>query len=83
FGERISLNQLYQEISDNLRTLAKLEKTQPHYRDFRTGDVRHSLADITKAKEILHYQPRYSVRDGLKEAVSWYVAEFNKVGSGK
>ncbi|EMP7719762.1 NAD-dependent epimerase/dehydratase family protein, partial [Acinetobacter baumannii] len=74
FGERISLNQLYQEISDNLRTLAKLEKTQPHYRDFRTGDVRHSLADITKAKEILHYQPRYSVRDGLKEAVSWYVA---------
>ncbi|EXD68138.1 wbgU [Acinetobacter baumannii 58452] len=83
FGERISLNQLYQEISDNLRTLAKLEKTQPHYRDFRTGDVRHSLADITKAKEILHYQPRYSVRDGLKEAVSWYVAELNKVGSGK
>ncbi|MFI7903031.1 NAD-dependent epimerase/dehydratase family protein, partial [Acinetobacter baumannii] len=70
FGERISLNQLYQEISDNLRTLAKLEKTQPHYRDFRTGDVRHSLADITKAKEILHYQPRYSVRDGLKEAAS-------------
>lgn len=78
FGERISLNQLYQEISDNLRTLAKLEKTQPHYRDFRTGDVRHSLADITKAKEILHYQPRYSVRDGLKEAVSWYVAGQSK-----
>ncbi|MFX4693534.1 LPS biosynthesis protein WbpP, partial [Acinetobacter baumannii] len=83
FGERISLNQLYQEISDNLRTLAKLEETQPHYREFRTGDVRHSLADITKAREVLHYQPRYSVRDGLKEAVSWYVAEFNKVGFGK
>lgn len=83
FGERISLNQLYQEISNNLKSIAKLEETQPHYRDFRTGDVRHSLADITKAREVLHYQPRYSVRDGLKEAVSWYVAEFNKVGSGK
>ncbi len=83
FGERISLNQLYQEISKNLKLVAELEKTQPHYRDFRAGDVRHSLADITKAREILHYQPEYSVRDGLKEAVSWYVAEFNKVEFGK
>ncbi|WP_180159092.1 NAD-dependent epimerase/dehydratase family protein [Acinetobacter sp. YH01026] len=83
FGERITLNQLYQEISSNLKLIAKLEETQPHYRDFRAGDVRHSLADITKAREILHYQPEYSVRDGLKEAISWYTAEFNKVGFGK
>ncbi|MGG6831015.1 UNVERIFIED_CONTAM: NAD-dependent epimerase/dehydratase family protein, partial [Staphylococcus haemolyticus] len=83
FGERITLNQLYQEISSNLKLIAKLEETQPQYRDFRTGDVRHSLADITKARNALHYQPTYSVRDGLKEAVSWYVAEFNKVEFGK
>ena len=83
FGERITLNQLYQEISSNLKLIAKLEETQPLYRDFRAGDVRHSLADITKAREILHYQPEYSVRDGLKEAISWYTAEFNKVGFGK
>ena len=76
FGERISLNQLYQEISNNLKSIAKLEEVQPYYRDFRTGDVRHSLADISKAKKVLGYYPEYSVTAGLKEAVEWYAREF-------
>lgn len=76
FGERITLNQLYQEISSNLKLIAKLEETQPQYRDFRTGDVRHSLADISKAKDVLGYYPEYSVTEGLKETVVWYAQEF-------
>lgn len=76
FGERISLNQLYQEISNNLKSIAKLEVTQPNYRDFRAGDVRHSLADISKANRILGYSPEYSVTAGLKETVEWYAREF-------
>jgi UDP-N-acetylglucosamine 4-epimerase len=43
------------------------------YRDFRPGDVRHSLADISKAESLIGYKPSYSVRDGLDEATQWYV----------
>ena len=48
------------------------EKTAPIYRDFRAGDVRHSLADISKARQLLGYAPEFSVRDGLREAARWY-----------
>jgi UDP-N-acetylglucosamine 4-epimerase len=43
------------------------------YQDFRPGDVRHSLADISKAAAFLGYQPAYSVREGLDAAVQWFV----------
>jgi UDP-N-acetylglucosamine 4-epimerase len=45
----------------------------PVYRDFRAGDVRHSLADISKAETLLGYTPRFSVRDGLDQAAQWYI----------
>ena len=38
----------------------------------RLGDIPHSLASINKAKSLLGYQPRFNMRDGLKEAVQWY-----------
>jgi len=38
----------------------------------RAGDIPHSLASIDKAKRLLHYQPKYSFSEGLKEAVDWY-----------
>jgi UDP-N-acetylglucosamine 4-epimerase len=41
---------------------------------FRAGDVRHSLADIGKASSLLGYQPSHTVREGIGEAVPWYVA---------
>jgi UDP-N-acetylglucosamine 4-epimerase len=46
------------------------------YRDFRAGDVRHSLADIAKAARLLGYQPEYSVRAGLDKAADWYINRF-------
>ncbi len=69
FGERISLNELYREISRLLGT-----DLPPRYGPPRPGDVRHSLADISKARHLLGYQPRYDVATGLGEAIAWYRA---------
>ena len=41
----------------------------------RPGDVRHSLADISKARELLGYEPVVSTEEGLRRAVAWYVSE--------
>lgn len=73
FGERTTLNELFALIRDRVLALRPdLPKPEPVYRDFRPGDVRHSLADIGKAKELLGYEPQYSVREGLDEAAEWY-----------
>jgi UDP-N-acetylglucosamine 4-epimerase len=71
-GERTSLNELF----EHLRTLlaprfGHLATSKPNYRDFRAGDVRHSLADISKAKRLLGYEPTHAVGAGLSEAVEW------------
>jgi UDP-N-acetylglucosamine 4-epimerase len=48
--------------------------SRPQYRDFRDGDVRHSQADISKARKLLSYAPTHRVREGLREAMDWYVS---------
>lgn len=73
-GDRTSLNQLYFYIRDNLRLwFPHLTNKQPIYREFRAGDVRHSLANISKAEKLLGYQPEYTVTQGLKLSMEWYV----------
>jgi UDP-N-acetylglucosamine 4-epimerase len=73
-GDRTSLNQLYEQLKLNLSPIyAHLKQAKPVYRDFRGGDVRHSLADINKAKTLWSYQPKHHVGDGLKLAMAWYV----------
>ena len=73
-GDRTSLNQLYDELQLNLAPIyPHLKQVKPVYRDFRGGDVRHSLADITKAKTLIGYHPKYQVGEGLKLAMGWYV----------
>jgi UDP-N-acetylglucosamine 4-epimerase len=73
-GERTSLNQLYEMIRQILsKDFSHLEDVKPIYRDFRPGDVRHSLADISKARELLGYEPSHSIGEGLEEAMSWYI----------
>lgn len=77
-GDRTSLNQLYFHLRDNLAsTFPHLKDANPVYRDFRAGDVRHSLADIAKAKELIGYNPTHRINDGLKEAMDWYVGFLN------
>ena len=76
-GHRTSLNELYFHLRDALSVcFPHLKISQPIYRDFRAGDVRHSLADIRKAKELLGYQPTHPVAEGLNEAMAWYVDFF-------
>ena len=72
-NQRTSLNELYQLIKERVAEPSKLSDTNLKYRDFRAGDVRHSLADITKARTLLNYQPIQDIKQGLDETIDWYV----------
>jgi len=74
FGESTTLNELFEQIralSAGAHPAALM--ANPVYRDFRPGDVTHSLADIRKAKTLLGYEPEYSVQVGLQKAGTWYI----------
>jgi UDP-N-acetylglucosamine 4-epimerase len=72
-GNRTTLNQLFEMLRQRLLpTYPHLQSYKPVYQDFRTGDVRHSQADISKARRLLGYEPAYSVEQGLDEALEWY-----------
>ncbi len=80
-GDRTTLNDLFEAIRGLLASrFPHLKDFKPSYRDFRAGDVRHSLADVTKARTLLGYQPSHRIGDGLREAMDWYVAN---VGQAK
>jgi UDP-N-acetylglucosamine/UDP-N-acetyl-alpha-D-glucosaminouronate 4-epimerase len=72
-GDRTTLNQLFQFLQAELRRGdPALPEQKPVYRDFRPGDVRHSLADIGKARRLLGYAPTHSLPQGLALAMDWY-----------
>jgi UDP-N-acetylglucosamine 4-epimerase len=76
-GDRTSLNELYEQLKQNLvGQFAHLQDAQPIYRDFRAGDVLHSLADIRKAQEKIGYWPQHYIKDGLKVAMTWYNKDY-------
>ena len=73
FGDRTTLNQLVTILRDELsRFDSDIAKVEIKYGPNRAGDIPHSLASIEKAKEILGYNPGYSLRAGLEQAVKWY-----------
>lgn len=75
FGQRTTLNELFALIrAEVARHRPEAAAAQPERRDFRAGDVRHSLADIGKARMLLGYAPEYDVRQGLRLAGDWYAA---------
>ncbi len=74
FGDSTSLNKLHQILQDGLKQrINNLKIKSPIYQNFRIGDVRHSLADISKAKLLLNYDPKYNIQDGLNETLDWYL----------
>lgn len=74
FGEQTSLHQLYQLIRDEVSKYnPEVMKVEPLYGPFRKGDIRHSLADISKAKNLLGYQPEYDVARGMAHSIAWYI----------
>ena len=68
-GERITLNQLVANLEEELGIKAQVSHLPP-----KLGDVRHSLADIERARAILNYQPRVMVKEGLRRTVSWHLS---------
>jgi len=77
-GDRTSLNELYEAIRVLLKEkFPYLENASATYRDFRAGDVRHSLADISKARNLLGYEPTHRIHEGLAEAMDWYVDDLS------
>jgi UDP-N-acetylglucosamine/UDP-N-acetylgalactosamine 4-epimerase len=74
-GDRTTLNDLFRFIRDGLAASHHaLANVQPVYRDFRPGDVRHSLADVGKARRLLGYEPSHTLGRGLQVALPWYVS---------
>jgi UDP-N-acetylglucosamine 4-epimerase len=73
FGERNTLNQLVGYLKTFLSDIdPQIKDVEIKYGPNRLGDIPHSLASVDKAKELLGYNPQFSLKDGLKEAVNWY-----------
>lgn len=73
YGQRTTLNELFAMIrSEAARYNPAAANAQAEYGDFRKGDVRHSLADISRARKLLGYEPVYNVQEGLRLAGAWY-----------
>ncbi len=87
-GDRTSLNQLFDLLRDKLQAVVDSEAwetistVRPTYRDFRDGDVRHSLAEIGKAHRLLGFTPTHRIDQGLGMAMPWYLVQ-SQVNSNK
>src|SRR5690554_51138 len=73
YGERTTLNQLVEALKEYLSEYdSEIADIEIKHGPNRAGDIPHSLANIDKAKSLLGYDPQFSMKHGLKEAVSWY-----------
>ncbi|EEY7909187.1 Vi polysaccharide biosynthesis UDP-N-acetylglucosaminuronic acid C-4 epimerase TviC [Escherichia coli] len=73
-GDRTTLNQLFNVLKNTLKNNNVIYEKKPVYKDFRAGDVRHSQANIDKAKRLLGYVPTHDILDGIKESMPWYIS---------
>jgi UDP-N-acetylglucosamine 4-epimerase len=75
-GERTMLNQLFALIKETVvNQVPAAARVEAIHREFRPGDVRHSLANVDKAKDMFGYEATHTIRDGLKETASWYLGK--------
>jgi UDP-N-acetylglucosamine/UDP-N-acetylgalactosamine 4-epimerase len=78
-AERTTLNELFEMeralLADHY---PQVRERRAHYREFREGDVRHSQADISKARKLLGYVPTHRVGEGLREAMGWYMRNLSR-----
>ncbi|MBL8484881.1 MAG: SDR family oxidoreductase [Rhodocyclaceae bacterium] len=76
-GERTSLNLLLAMLQEILiASHPEVAAAKVRHGDFRSGDVRHSLADTGKAARLLGYAPSHTIRAGLQQAMPWYIRRF-------
>ena len=74
-GDRTTLNDLFNAIRDTLANNGAHYQLAPVYQEFRAGDVRHSQADVSKARQILGFEPSHTIWQGLDVAMPWYLAQ--------
>ncbi|OUR98829.1 LPS biosynthesis protein WbpP [Halobacteriovorax marinus] len=72
-GDRTTLNQLFQMLTEILKKHNVGYPKDIIFRDFRAGDVKHSQADISKAKNLLGYSPLFKIKEGLEQSMEWYL----------
>lgn len=73
YGESTTLNELFGQLTLLLQGFGlPAGEIRPVYGPPRAGDVQHSLASIEKARELLGYNPKYNLSEGLKQAINWY-----------
>lgn len=72
FNARTSLNELFEYLGQALGNNGVVYDKPPVYADFRAGDVRHSQADISKAQQLLGYEPMHNIVQGLEVSMPWY-----------
>jgi len=78
YGESTSLAELFSMIKEILQDLGMSYKLKPSHKDFRQGDIKHSLADISKARTKLNYAPQYDIKNGLIKAIPYYLEKEKK-----
>jgi UDP-N-acetylglucosamine 4-epimerase len=72
YNARTSLNELFEYLAQALANNGIVYDKEPVYADFRAGDVRHSQADISKAKRLLGYEPVHDIVQGIEVSMPWY-----------
>jgi len=78
-AERTTLNELFElERALLMEQFPRVRECRPRYRAFRDGDVRHSQADISKARTLLGYAPTHRIGEGLTEAMGWYIRSLSR-----
>jgi UDP-N-acetylglucosamine 4-epimerase len=77
-GDRTTLNGLFELLRSELAANGVQRNQPPKHRDFRAGDVRHSQADIGKARRLLGYEPRFTVQSGIAKAMPWYLKSLSQ-----
>lgn len=81
-GDQTSLNELFGMLRDTLEQHQVSYKRDPRYAEFRPGDVRHSRADIAKARAGLGYEPTHRIAEGIEAAVPWYLGHYRRQRDG-
>lgn len=72
-GDTTSLNKLLNILVENLKpTYSHLNSFQPIYKEFRAGDIKDSMANMNKAKELFNYTPLVKIDEGIKRTLDWY-----------
>ena len=82
FGDRTTLNELFGLIRNSLSVrIPEIANVEAEYGPFRQGDVRHSLADTSRAAQLLGFAPAYKVGEGIEETIEWYIRDAKEKSS--